>query len=165
MGVAEAAVAAMRQHDAPAGLDQIGDYAFLVLGQDLGPDRNLDHEIGAGCPGSVLAHAVVAALGLEVLAVAKVDEGVEVCDRLGDHAAAAAAIATVGAADLNELLGPEGDDAGAAVSRVHMDFGFVKKLHGRWPSGSSVLMFRKTKGGGLAKTSPLNACRVWFLGP
>ena len=53
------------------------------------------------------ADAVAAALGLEVLAVAEVDQGVEVVDRLEHDVAAAAAVAAVGAAELDELLAPE----------------------------------------------------------
>ena len=57
--------------------------------------------------GAVLAHAVLAALGLEMLLVAEVDQGVEAVQRLDHDIAAAAAVAAVGAAELDELLAPE----------------------------------------------------------
>ena len=116
MRVAEAAVAAPGDAGAVAGLDQIGQQRLLVLGQHLRARRHRDHHVLAGGAGAVLAHAAAAALGLEVLAVAVVDQRVEVGDALHPHVAALAAVAAVGAAELDELLAPERDAAVAAVA-------------------------------------------------
>ena len=70
-------------------------------------------------------------LGLEVLLVAIVDQGVEAVGAFGDDIAAAPAIAAVRPAELDELLAPERDGAGAAVARLHIDLGLVEELHGR----------------------------------
>jgi hypothetical protein len=47
------------------------------------------------------------------------------------HVAAPAAVAAVRAAELDELLAPEGDDAVAAVAGLHPNLGFVEELHAR----------------------------------
>jgi hypothetical protein len=65
-----------------------------------------------------------------VLRVAEVDEGVEVLDRLEDHVAAAAAIAAVGAAELDVFFAPEGDDTVAAIAGPAVDFRLVEEFHG-----------------------------------
>ena len=52
-----------------------------------------------------------AVLGLEVLLIAVVDQRVEVGDALDPDVAALAAVAAVGAAELDELLAPERDAA------------------------------------------------------
>ena len=70
-----------------------------------------------------------AALRLEVLLVAIVDQRVEAVDDFDDDIAAAAAIAAVGAAELDELLAPEADAAGAAVARADIDLGLVEEFH------------------------------------
>ena len=103
-GIAAPAVAAAQQHDALAHLGEVGEQrALLVVGQDLRADRHLDDEIVAARAGAVRARAGNAALRLEMLGVAKVDQRVEAGDGLEDDVAALAAIAAVGAAifDMN----------------------------------------------------------------
>ena len=68
--------------------------------------------------------------GLEVLVVAVVDQGVEPIDRLDPHVAAAAAVASVRAAEGDELLAPERDRAPAAVAGADVDLALVQELHG-----------------------------------
>ena len=65
---------------------------------------------------AVLAHAMLALLGLEVLLVAVIDERVEALDAFGPNIAAAAAVAAVGPAELDELFPAKRDAAGAAVT-------------------------------------------------
>jgi hypothetical protein len=127
---AAAAVAALGENGLFARPGEVGEDGFLVLGQDLGADGDLDDHGLAGGAAAVLAHAVVAAFGAEMLLVAEVDEGVEVLGRLHDHVAAAPAGAAVGAAELDELLAPEADRAGAAVAAAQVDLGLVEELHG-----------------------------------
>ena len=79
---------------------------------------------------AVLAHAMGAGRGLEVLLVAVVDQRVEPVDALDDDVAAAPAIAAVGAAELDELLAQERHAAGAAVAGADIDLGLVEKFHG-----------------------------------
>ena len=61
MRVAEAAIAAARQHDALADLGEIGQQRLAVLLEDLGADRHLEHDVGAARAMAVLAHAAAAA--------------------------------------------------------------------------------------------------------
>ena len=88
--------------------------AFLL--EHLRADRHLQHRVGAASARPVLAHAVYAGLGLEMLLIAKVDQRVEAAGAFNDDVAAAAAVAAVGPAELDELLAPEGDATGAAVA-------------------------------------------------
>src|SRR3712207_6650743 len=129
MGVAEAPVAAPGEEHALARMGHVGDERLAVLVEDLGARRHLQHDILALGAGAVLAHAVLALLGLEVLLVAVVDEGVETLDALDPDVAAAAAVAAVRAAELDELLASERHGARAAVAGADVDLGLVEELH------------------------------------
>ena len=95
------------------------------------PTGTLRIDVGAVRAGAVLAHAVAAGLGLEMLLVAVVDQRVEAVDAFDDDIAAAAAVAAVRAAEFDEFLAPERDAAGAAVAGADIDFGLVEEFHGR----------------------------------
>jgi hypothetical protein len=78
---------------------------------------------------TVLAHAGPAVLGFEVLLVAIVDQCVEAVDRLHHHIPAPAAIAAVGAAELDELLASKRHATVAAAAGADVDLGLVEELH------------------------------------
>ena len=120
-----------REPHAVAGLQHLAQQRLLVLGEHLRAGRHGDHRVLARRAGAVLAHAARAALGLEVLAVAVVDQRVEVGDALHPHVAALAAVAAVGAAELDELLAPERDAAGPAGAGGDVDLGLVEEFHER----------------------------------
>ena len=141
MLVAEAAIAALGELDALADPGQVADQRLVVLLVDLGADRHFQRHVGALAAGAVAAHAVHACLGLEMLLVAVVDQRVEPVDRLDPDVAAAAAVAAVGAAELDELLAAERDRAGAAVARSDVNLGLVEKLH-RIDSKAGFLVIR-----------------------
>ena len=130
MRVAEAAIAALRQHCALADRGEIGEQRLAVLLVDLRAGRHLEHDVGAVGAVAVLAHAVAAALGLEMLLVAVVDQRVEAVDRQRDHVAALAAVAAVRPAELDEFLAPERHAAVAAVAGADIDLGLVEEFHG-----------------------------------
>jgi hypothetical protein len=130
MGVAVAAIAAAAENGGLAGLDEVGEDRFLVVGQDDGADGHLQDHVVGGCAGAVRAGTVAALAGLEVLGIAVVDKGVQPLHRLGEDIAAAAAIAAVRAAKLDVLLATEGDDAVSAVTGLQIDLGLVEELHG-----------------------------------
>ena len=122
----------MEQDDPLARPGQVGEQrALLVVGEDLGADRDLDDEVRAAGAGAVGAGAALAARGAEMLGVAEVDQGIEAGHRLEHDVAALAAVAAVGPAELDELLAPEADRAGAAGARPHVDLGLVEEMHGR----------------------------------
>ena len=130
MGIAEAAVAAAQQDHPLAGFGQVGDHFFAVLGQYLGADRQLHDHAFARAAGAVLAHAVMADLGLEMLLIAEIDQGVEIGDAFDDDIAAASAVAAVGAAVLDVFLTTEADGACAALTALDENLGLIEKLHG-----------------------------------
>ena len=129
MGVAEAAIAAARQDDFLADLGHVGNQRLAVVFQNLGADRDLEHGVLAAGAAPVLAHAMAAARGLEMLVVAKIDQGIEAIDAFDDDIAAAPAVTAVRAAEFDEFLAPERDAAGAAIAGADIDLGFVQELH------------------------------------
>ena len=129
MGVAEPAIAALGEHHAVADGGEVGEQGLVVLVEDLGALGDLENDAGAVRAGAVLAHAVTAGLGLEVLLVAVVDQGVEAVDAFGDDIAAAPAIAAVGAAELDEFLAAERDAARSAVARADINFRLIEEFH------------------------------------
>ena len=129
IGVAEAAVAALGEQDALADLGHVGDQRLAVLVEDLRAGRHLEHHVRALGAGAVPAHAVPALLGLEMLLVAVVDQRVQALDALGPDVAAAAAVAAVRPAELDEFFAPERDAAGAAVAGADVDLGLVEEFH------------------------------------
>src|SRR5690606_3505554 len=104
MRIAKAAIAALEQHDPLTDLGEIGEQVFAVLVEHLRADGDLEDDVLALGAGAVLAHAVAAGAGLEMLLVAIVDERVEPLHAFDDHIAAAAAVAAVRPAELNEFL-------------------------------------------------------------
>src|SRR6202163_1185470 len=114
MGVAEAAIAALHQHDALAGVEQFGKLGAGVFVEHLGAGGHFQYGIIAVGAGAVGAHAVAALLRPEVLLVAVVDEGVEAVDAFDHDGAAAAAIAAVRPAIFDEFLAAKGNAAVAA---------------------------------------------------
>jgi hypothetical protein len=130
IGVAEAAVAALGQQDAVADLFQICEQGLAVLLVDLRAGRHLHDHAGAVRAVTVLAHAVAAALGREMLLVAVVDQGIEPVDRFHDHVAAAPAVAAIRPAELDEFLAPERDAAVPARPGGDIDLGFIQEFHG-----------------------------------
>src|SRR4051794_13910491 len=113
MRIAEAALAALEQQRARAGMIEIGDQHFAVFLEDLRADGDTQNRIGTGGACHLLAHAVLAVPGLDVLREAIVDEGIQILHSFRPHIAATPAIAAVGAAELDELLAAKRD---AAVS-------------------------------------------------
>ena len=103
--------------------------ALLVVGEDLGADRDLDDEVVAAGAGAVRPGAALAARRAEMLGVAEVDQRIEAGHRLEDDVAALAAVAAVGAAKFDELLAPEADRAGAAGAGADEDLGLVEEMH------------------------------------
>src|SRR3974377_1027232 len=116
MRFAEAAVPAMVDGCALADLGEIGEQRFAVFSVHLRADRHLEHSIFAVGAGAVLPHAITATPGLEVLLVAVIDQRVQAGDRFNHNIAAIAAVAAVRAAELDEPLPPERDDAVTAAA-------------------------------------------------
>ena len=77
MGVAEAAVAALRDDDALALFGQVGDHVSPSSSKTWVPAGTFSTDVGAASAGAVAAHAVHAGLGLEMLLIAEVDQRVE----------------------------------------------------------------------------------------
>ena len=129
MQIAEAAIAAAHQDDALARLNQIGQDGLLVLVQHLGAHRHLHHDIVALAAGLVAALAVMALLGLEMLLIAVIDQGVQIGHAFQDDVATASAITAIGTAELDMLLAPEATGSGSAVAAFHENLGLIEKLH------------------------------------
>jgi hypothetical protein len=103
-----------------------------VYVEDLRADRHLEHDVLAVGAMAVLAHAIGALLGLEVLLIAIVDQGVQSIDHFDDYVAAASAIAAITAirpAEFDELLAPERDTSVAAVAGADIDLRLIEEFH------------------------------------
>ena len=129
MGIAEAAIAAREQHDALAHFGHVGDQGFVVVLKHLGAHGHAQHRVGAIGAGAVLAHAMGAGIGLEVLLIAIVDQGIEPVDAFEHDVTAAPAIAAIGSAEFDELFTQEGHGAAPAIAGADKDFGLIEKLH------------------------------------
>ncbi len=129
MCVTKTTITTTRDDDALANLGQVGDQRLAVLLEDLGPRRHPQHRVRPARAGAVLAHAVAAGLRLEMLLVAEVDQRVEAVDDFDDDIAAAAAIAAVRPAELDELLAPEGKRPCPAIAGADVDAGLIEELH------------------------------------
>src|SRR5262249_35020326 len=121
--VAETAIAALGEDGALAHPGEVGEQGLVVLVEYLRADRNPQHYVGRRRPRAVLAHAVAAGLGFEVLLVAVVDERMGAVAPRGHRAAAAPAVAAVRPAELDELLAPERHRARAAVAGADVHLG------------------------------------------
>ena len=137
-GVAKAAVPALGDQDFLTGFGQVGEYSLPELVEDLGADGNLERDRLAGRAELIGALAILAALGLVVLDVAVVDQGVEVFDGLDIDVTALAAVAAVRATEFDVLLPPERDDPAAAVARRDENLGLVEELHDPDPALKAV---------------------------
>src|SRR5262249_37637948 len=112
-----------------SGPCQIGEQRRLVVGEDLRAGRDRQHEVAAAGAGARLPGAAAAILGAEMLPVAVVDQRVEVVLRGKDNVAASAAVAAVGAAELDEFLAREARRTGSAVTALQVDLALVEKFH------------------------------------
>src|SRR5690606_1299884 len=126
MRVAEAAVAALEQHDPLTDLGEIGEQGFAVLVEHLRADGDLEDDVLTLGAGAVLARPVAPGAGLQMLLVAIVDERVDPLHAFDDHLAAAAAVAAVRPAELNEFLATKRYRTGAAGAGCDVDFRLVE---------------------------------------
>ena len=106
------------------------DEQLAVLAEDLGAHRDPQGRVRAIVAVAVAAHAMDAGLGLEMLVVAEVDQGVQALDRLDPDVAAPATVTAVRATVLNVFLPPERHGPAAAVSGPDVDLAFVEEFHG-----------------------------------
>src|SRR5438046_699160 len=110
-------------------MGEVGDQRLVVVLEDLRADRDAEDGVLALAAVAILAHAVNAGLGLEMLLIAVVDERVEPINAFDDDIAATAAIAAVRPPELDEFFAQEADRAGAAVAGADIYFGLVEKFH------------------------------------
>ena len=148
MDVAQAALAAARNHDALAVVGQVRHQLARVVVGNHRAHRHLQFDIVAA-----LAVAIGAATAFSVFRQVFFDEtelhqSVDVFIRHRVHAAALAAVAAVRAAEGNELLSAETGHAVAAAAREHFNAGFINKLH------VFNLCLARSQGSGLTRFNP-----------
>ena len=119
--------------------DQVADHLIGADIDDGGAGRDADDQVIAALAVALLAHAVLAALGLEAALMAEVDQGTDVLVGLDPHIAAIAAVAAIGATQRNELLAAKADAAIATIAGYDINFCFVYEFHkfgfGKWGTG------------------------------
>src|SRR5438094_1718308 len=130
MGIAEPAVAAAQQHEPLIGPGQVREYGFLVVVEDLGPDRDAQYEVAAIGAGPVGPRPAAPVLGPEMLLIAVIDQRVQIVGRDKDDIAALAAHTAVGPAELDELLAAKAHRAAAAIAALEVDLALIEEFHG-----------------------------------
>src|SRR2546427_3787960 len=128
--VAQAALTAAREQRALAVAGEIGHQRAARRVADQGAHRHAQLDVAARPAVAVGAGALAAALRTMDAREAVVDQRVDVAVGARPHAAAAAAVAAVGAAARHGPLAPERSGAVTALAGVHLDLGFVDELHG-----------------------------------
>src|SRR5262245_39131087 len=127
--IAEAAITALGDRRTLTYFREIGDERLAVFFVDLSADRHLENDILAVSAGAVLAHAITAALRLEVLLVSVIDQSIETINSFDHHGPAFSAIASVRPAELDEFLAPERHAAFAARAGRYVHLGFIEEFH------------------------------------
>src|SRR5690606_26800225 len=129
--VAPAALATAREQRRLAVLDEIGDQLAGVLVEHLRAHRHAQADVLAGGAVLIGTASALAVAREELALVPVVDERVDVAVGHCPDAAAAPAVAAVGAAARNVLLPTERHRAGTAVAAGHLDARFVDEFHGQ----------------------------------
>ena len=130
--VAAAAHAAVCHGDALAVVGEVGHELAGILGflevlVDHGAHRHLEHQVGARGAVHTAALAVRAALGLEVMLEAVIDQRGHACIGFKHHVAAMAAVAAIGTALGHMGLTAKRHAAGAAVAALNVDSDLINE--------------------------------------
>ncbi len=130
--VAATAHAAASHHHGLAVMGEVGDHlAHLLLVLEVLVDhrahRHLEHQVLAGSAVHAAALAVGAALSLEVVLEAVLDQRGHAGVGLHHHVAAMAAVAAVGTALRHVGLATKRHAASAAIAALHIDSDFIDK--------------------------------------
>ena len=127
--VAAPAHPAFEQNHALAHFGKVREKLLALFVEDLGADRDFDHQVRGAGARAVLAHAMTSALGAEVLGVAEIDQRIEAGHRDHDDIAALAAVASIRPAVFDVLFASEADRAGPARAGLEVNLGLVEKMH------------------------------------
>src|SRR6516164_7014616 len=130
MRVTKTAIAALQENPPLAGAGEVGKHLAVLGIHDLSPDRQLQDEIGAIGTGALAPGPRSAVRCTEVLPVAVVDQSVQIAHNGKDDLAAFAAVTTIGAAELDELLATKARGPAPAITALQIDLALVEELHG-----------------------------------
>ena len=119
----------MRKTQLLAGASEVGEHDPIVFIHDLGTDRNLQDEILAVGASALASGAGAAVLSPKMLPIPVIDQGVQVVSRDKDDVAAFAAVAAVGAAELDELLAAKAHRAASAITALQVNLALIEELH------------------------------------
>jgi hypothetical protein len=129
MGVAKTAVTALKEYSPFAGTDEIGEHQPVIRVHDLSPRRDLQDKVLSIGAGPIAARPGFAVLGPEMLPVAVIDQCIEIVRGRKDDVAALAAIAAVGAAELDEFFTAKTGGTASAVAAFQIDLALIEELH------------------------------------
>ncbi len=127
--VAEPTIAAAQKNDALARACEVDQDLPVLLVHDLGPDRYRQHQLAAVGAALFAPRPAPPVRRPEVLAIAVVDQGVEIIRRDKDDVAALAAIAAVRAAELDEFFAAKARRTRPPGAALQIDFALIEKLH------------------------------------
>ena len=146
MDVAAAAHAAVSHGDALAVVSEVGHelagfLGFLEVFVDHGAHRHLEYQVGARGAVHAAALAVRAALGLEVMLEAVIDQRGHAGIGFKHHVAAMAAVAAIGTALGHVRLAAKRHAAGAAVAALDVDSDLINE-HDVTSIGFRIAVYR-----------------------
>ena len=136
--VAEATVAALGQQLTLAVLRQVGHQLAAVFVADLRAHRHTQLDVVGRRAILIGTAPALAIAGDELALIAVVDQRVQVAVGLDPDAAAAAAVAAVGATPGDEFFATKRHDPRASVAGGHFDVCFVNELHDGARSGLAL---------------------------
>src|ERR1700722_15925504 len=126
MSIAEPAIATAQQGHPLSGGVEVRQHGLLIVGENLGAERNLDDDVRGARTGAVRSRPIAALSCPEVLRVAKVDQCVQIVLGLEYDVPALAAIAAIRAAELDKLLPSERHHTVPAVPGAQIDLRLVE---------------------------------------
>ena len=129
-GIAATAQSAFQEDFALSDFGEVSQYLFAIFGEYLRTYWHLDHKIWRACARAILAHALPAPLGLEMLGIAEINQRIERMHRFEHDIAAPAAITTIGTTIFNIFLTPETDGPRAASAGLKIYLGLIEEMHG-----------------------------------
>src|SRR5947209_15441623 len=127
MGIAQASTTASCYHYTLSIFYKVGNQLIGVSITDNCSTRDTQDDVFAFGAMHFLAHACLTCLSFKVVAIAVINEGIQVGGSFDVDAATSAAIAPVGAAKWSKLLTTEVAGAVAAITRFHINFCMVIK--------------------------------------
>ena len=129
MCIAETAIAALQKDKLLPGMGEVGENDAVIPVDHLSADRNAQNEILTVGAGALASGAGAAVVRPKMLTIPVIDQGVEVVGRDKGDVPSLAAVAAIGAAELDKLLAAKAHRAAPAVTTLQVNLALIEELH------------------------------------